>query len=115
MRRFLPLGGDLESFMTSSSRGLVGVIPTLVRSFDVGRMAIDQTQGGVRLELDSKVVKRSGRFGDRSDGNRGGVQRPAQMVKGEVNHMTKSRVFRLTMLIGGIGAAVASLAAPLKW
>jgi len=29
--------------------------------------------------------------------------------------MTKAQVFRLTLLVGGLGAAVAALAAPLKW
>ena len=62
----------------------------------------------------SKVVERTDRDSDRSGDGRGGVQRPEEVVKG-VRNLTKAHVFRLTMVVGGVAAAVAAFAAPLKW
>jgi hypothetical protein len=59
------------------------------------------------------VVDGASRYGDRHDGDRGGVQRPPEVVR-EV-YMTKTKVFRLTVLVGTMASAVAAFAAPLKW
>ena len=37
------------------------------------------------------------------------------IMRKEVEILSKTRVFRVTVLVAGIGAAVASFAAPYKW